>query len=359
MRKRLGNIFWTRAMRKQMGAITRIALRTNGNLVKAATRESLKTPKPLKAARSRQTRKSAARKPSGLRLGMALSSTGPKRYYLYQPSGKVPEQQMALMVMLHGCDQDARSFAASTRMNRLAQAAGILVVYPEQDRLANIQGCWNWFDTRSARAQREAAGILAVVDQVCTTQAVDPQRIAIAGMSAGAAMAALVALTYPERFAAVAMHSGVGPGLAHSSGTALAAMRGRSTSVGKALPFATNRSLPALLVIQGDRDTVVAPVNGGLAAMRWAAMVHAKPSAPRVVRRGTRYPATLTDWKLGQRVVATWAQVTGLGHAWSGGAASQPYSDPAGPDASRMVLAFAQRAFAQCAKDTAAQKRLP
>lgn len=325
-------------MGRQMVAMTRSALRAGAKLAKAGAPKSARTPK---------TRKSAVSKPTGLRAGMAMGPAGAKRYYLYRPPGKSPAGKMALLVMLHGCGQDAHSFAASTRMNRLAAAAGIMVVYPEQDRLANVQGCWNWFDSRSGRAQREAAGILAVVDQVCATYPIDTQRVAVVGMSAGAGMAALLALVYPDRFAAVAMHSGVGPGLASSSATALAAMRGRSASIGKALPLVPNGSLPALLVIQGDKDTVVAPVNGGLAAMRWAAMVNAKPNAPRVVQRGTRYPVTVTEWKLDKRVVATWAQVAGLGHAWSGGAASQPYSDPAGPDASRMVLAFAQRTFAQ------------
>jgi poly(hydroxyalkanoate) depolymerase family esterase len=325
-------------MTRQMGAMTRTALRAGAKLAKAAKPKPSRTPK---------ARKSAAPKPTGLRAGMALGPAGAKRYYLYRPPGKAPAGKMALVVMLHGCGQDAHSFAASTRMNRLAAAAGMVVLYPEQDRLANVQACWNWFDTRSGRAQREAAGILAVVDQVCAAYPIDTQRIVVAGMSAGAGMAGLLALMHPERFAAVAMHSGVGPGLASSSATALAAMRGRSNSVGKALPTAAATPLPALLVIQGNKDTVVAPVNGGLAAARWAATVSARPAAPRVVKRGTRYPATLTEWKLGRRVVATWAQVAGLGHAWSGGAAAQPYSDPAGPDASRMVIAFAQRAFVQ------------
>jgi poly(3-hydroxybutyrate) depolymerase len=175
---------------------------------------------------------------------------------------------MALVVMLHGCGQDAHSFSASTHMNRLAAAAGMMVMYPEQDRLANVQGCWNWFDTRSGRAQREAASILAVVDQVCATYPIDTQRVASAGMSAGAGMAAL---------------------------------RGRSAGIGKARPAAVSSQLPALLVIQGNRDTVVAPDDAGLAAMRWAAMAHAKPAVPRVVQRGKRYPATLIEWKLGKR----------------------------------------------------------
>jgi poly(hydroxyalkanoate) depolymerase family esterase len=248
--------------------------------------------------------------------------------------------------MLHGCSQDARGFAASTRMNRLAASAGFMVVYPEQDRLANIQACWNWFDTRSGRALAEAASIVAVIDQVCLSHPVDTRQIVVAGLSAGASMAALLALSHPAHFAAIAMHSGVGPGLAKSSVTALGVMRGHIPAGGTALAGAAS-TLPALLVIQGNRDGVVSPVNGGLAARRWAAIANASPVAPREVKRGARYPSMVTDWKVGRRVVATLAEIQGLGHAWSGGTASQAFSDPAGPDASRMVWAFAQREFAR------------
>jgi poly(hydroxyalkanoate) depolymerase family esterase len=247
--------------------------------------------------------------------------------------------------MLHGCGQSANDFAASTRMNRLAAQYGFMVLYPEQDRLANPQACWNWFDTRNGRAKLEAASIVAALDHACALHAIDPSRVAIAGLSAGASMAALVGLLFPHRFAAVVMHSGVGPLSANSSATALAAMRGRYRQ-SIAPPGNVAMSLPALLVIQGSADHVVLKANGMRAAQAWAARTHAEHKAARVVRRGKRYPFTTMDWFAAKRrLQVTLSEVNGLGHAWSGGAASQAYSDPKGPDASRMVWAFAQRQF--------------
>jgi poly(3-hydroxybutyrate) depolymerase len=91
----------------------------------------------------------------------------------------------------------------------------------------------------------------------------------------------------------------------------------------------------------------VAPGNGPVAAQLWATREGAKPTPARTVQRGARYPATLTDYKTKGRLVATLCDVQGLGHAWSGGAASQAFSDPKGPDASRMIWAFAVKQFAK------------
>lgn len=282
-------------------------------------------------------------------LGLATGPAGVRRYRLFKPAALPTAGLCPLIIMLHGCGQSANDFAASTRMNRLAALYGFMVLYPEQDRLANAQACWNWFDTRSGSALREATSIVAALDHARALHAIDPHRVAIVGLSAGASMAALVALHFPHRFAAVVMHSGVEPTSANSSATALAAMRGRYR-LALPTPGKVAEVLPALLVIQGSADHVVARSNGMRAAQAWAARTHAEPKAAKVVRRGNRYPFTTMDWFAPKRrLQVTLSEVYGLGHAWSGGAASQAYSDPKGPDASRMAWAFAHKQFSALA----------
>ena len=171
-------------------------------------------------------------------------------------------------------------------MNLLAARERFLVLYPEQDRLAHPQGCWNWYDRRSGKADAEAATLMAAVDQACVLYPVDRERVAVAGLSAGASMAALLATRYPVRFKAVAMHSGVAPGAATSPATALGAMRGRhvppmpATAVGKAMgAAAVFTTLPPLLVLHGDADVVVSASNAGSTAAVWATATGAKPGA--------------------------------------------------------------------------------
>ena len=312
---------------------------------KKALKRSTRAPA---SARSAHVAPAAAASKGGTwGIGIATGPAGVRRYRLFKPAGLPKAELCPLIIMLHGCGQSANDFATSTRMNRLAALYGFMVLYPEQDRLANAQACWNWFDTRSGSAQREATSIVAALDHARASHAIDPSRVAIAGLSAGASMAALVALHFPHRFAAVVMHSGVEPTSANSSATALSAMRGRYRLANLAPHTAVAQALPALLVIQGIADRVVARSNGMRAAQAWAARTHAEPKDAKVVSRGNRYPFTTMDWFAPKRrLQVTLSEVNGLGHAWSGGTASQAYSDPKGPDASRMVWAFAAKQFA-------------
>lgn len=339
--------------RKTLKNLTRLFTSGLQPLVPAKPRRAAKpaAPRTAPVAKTGRLRTKAAPppKPGAGRwlLGVALAPAGRRRFRLYLPAGRLPGERLALLVMLHGCKQTAASFAASTRMHLLAARAGFAVLYPEQDRLANPHRCWNWHETRNGRAHTEAALILQAIEQACTLHGADRNRVAIAGLSAGAGMAALVAARHPERFCAVAMHSGVPPGTADSTLSALAAMAGRGSTDALAVsPEDMAARWPALLVIQGGEDRVVAPRNAQAAVQAWAQAAGARAAAPREVQRGQRHAMRITDYRTARRTVATLVEVPALGHAWSGGAASQDYSDPAGPDASRLVWAFAQRAFA-------------
>ncbi|WP_082536452.1 MULTISPECIES: PHB depolymerase family esterase [unclassified Roseateles] len=275
-------------------------------------------------------------------MGLVMAADGPRRYYLFRPAGVRFGERLPLLVMLHGCHQDAKSFADSTRMNSVAVRERFLVLYPEQPRVCNAQGCWNWFDTQSGRAFNEAAWLMKAVDQVCVLYAADRERIAVAGLSAGASMAALLATRYPQRFKALVMHSGVPPGAASSPASALGAMRGRREPLA---PGDVAGHWPPLMVIHGEADGVVSARNAGAAAQMWSEAAGASASEPQQQRRGQRYPMTVTQFKRARQVVATLVEVGGLGHAWSGGAARQHFSDANGPDASRMIWRFAARQF--------------
>ncbi|MDP3821992.1 MAG: PHB depolymerase family esterase [Burkholderiales bacterium] len=333
MARRLRAAGWSRLFARSLKAITRGAARSGTRALKRAAQ-----PKPVK--------RGVAAGAGTWIPGMAVGSAGARRFWLYRPPGVSRSERLPLLVMLHGCGQDAKGFALSTRMNSVAARERSWVLYPEQDRLANAQGCWNWFDTRSGRAQGEAALIVNAIDQVCLLHPIDRERVAVAGLSAGASMAALLATRHPDRFKAVVMHSGVPPGTADSTLSALGAMHGRRGT----RPLASSRGpdptdWPPLLVIHGSADHVVSAHNAQAAAQVWATAAGALALAPRRVQRGKRHPMLVTDFKQRGRTAATLVEVEGLGHAWSGGAARASFSDALGPDASRLAWAFVSKQF--------------
>lgn len=352
MTKRVRSTVFSRSINRTFKALTRSAIRASTKALVQALLPSKTTPRKSVARKPRVTRISAVRpkvaKAAQSQNGFTTGIAGVQRYRLFVPPGARRTTHLPLLVMLHGCTQSAEAFATSSRMNQIAAKEGFVVLYPEQNHLANLQGCWNWYQTRSGQAQSEADAIVATIHQVCRLQAIDLARIAVAGLSAGASMAALMAVRHPARFRAIAMHSGIAPGIAHSSASAIKAMRGQGVATPLS-PLPAGTHLPALLVIQGSADYLVAPGNGSAVAQLWATREVAKAGTARQVQRGARYPATLTDYKAKGRLVATLCNIRGLGHAWSGGAASQSFSDPKGPDASRMIWAFAVKQFAKVA----------
>jgi poly(3-hydroxybutyrate) depolymerase len=115
-------------------------------------------------------------------------------YRLFLPSGSAARDSLPLLVMLHGCKQDSLSLANGTRMNELAEESRCAVLYPEQNRRSNPQLCWNWFEPASLEGHGEAALIARLIEQLTVRRPIDPRRVYVVGMSAGGAMACILAV---------------------------------------------------------------------------------------------------------------------------------------------------------------------
>jgi poly(hydroxyalkanoate) depolymerase family esterase len=276
-----------------------------------------------------------------------------RAYRLYLPAAASNRSDLPLLVMLHGCKQDALVFAEGTRMNQIAERNDFIVLYPEQSRRANPYGCWNWFQPAVLRGSGEAAAIAGIVRRVMKRYRVDPTRVYVTGMSAGGAMACVLANCYGTLFAACAIHSGLMYRAAASPLAAAAAMRaGSSNPARNAAPQTTLASAqPAAfvptLVIHGDRDKTVNPVNAEqvIEQSRMLAENDSVPPRPvaesadrRVAGHGRAYQ--LRDYARDGRIVLRKILIEGLGHAWSGGDERHPFNDSQGPDASQLIWDF-------------------
>jgi poly(hydroxyalkanoate) depolymerase family esterase len=356
----------TRTLVRRANRLVRIARKTAGltwpfSLPPRAKTKPTKLSKAAVKPRATPARKSA-RAPSAVRAapagvpGRFTTSTFTYRkadhhYKLYVPPAATGSGPPMLVVMLHGCGQDPDDFAAGTRMNTLAARDNVAVLYPAQGAAANRQRCWNWFaPAHQQRGRGEPAWIAALARAVARGLSVPARQVFVCGLSAGGAMAALLARLYPEQFAACGVHSGVAAGTAIGAIGALGAMRsGRRLAAPPA-----GRHVPTI-VFHGDADNRVHPrhgehlVDAALDALLPRSGLPARGDSGAIVRQGMSaqggaYTQHIYVNSQGKVLAERW-QLHGTGHAWSGGSRRGSYTDPAGPDASSEMLRF----FRQCA----------
>ena len=252
-----------------------------------------------------------------------------REFLVFRPANVPPRgEDRSLVVMLHGCTQTADDFARGTRMNDYAAKQGFIVIYPEQPATAHPQTCWNWYlPEQSTRNHGEAALLAALIDSVAFNEGVNERHVSLVGMSAGAAMAANLGVAYPERYAALALHSGIPALFATNAMGALRAMRqgdGNGDTLGTAAftAMGTRAKPMPVIVLQGGADKVVAPANLHATVRQWTVVNSRSPGA------GAPVEEHLFE---------------SVGHAWSGGSPEGTYTAPDGPDATALIVAFFNR----------------
>jgi poly(hydroxyalkanoate) depolymerase family esterase len=270
--------------------------------------------------------------------GTYSNPAGSRAYRLFIPS-RYHGQPLPLIVMLHGCTQSPEDFAAGTRMNFVAEEQTCFVVYPAQHSKANRAKCWNWFRTADQqRGRGEPSLIAGITRQIMRDYSVDPRRVYIGGLSAGAAAAAIMAANYGDLYAAVGVHSGLPCRAAIDLPSAFVAMRQGSGPDGMAI-LPDGPPVPTI-VFHGDRDVTVHPNNGDQILEQFLKSTNTKKKVQRGrVPGGHAYTRTIHTDASGRGILEHW-NIHGSGHAWSGGSPAGSYTDPQGPDATREMLRF-------------------
>ena len=286
---------------------------------------------------------------------------GSRSYAVYTPPGLRAGVPVPLVVVLHGCNQSVQDAALGMQVTAYAQQAGFVVVCPEQSTADNVRRCWNWFQPRhQARGCGEPAAIARITERVLAGRhgaTLDRNRVHVMGLSAGGAMAEILAATYPDIYASIGIHSAPQFGAARSPMTALVAMKSGGPDPEGQGRLAYNvmgpqaRVVP-VIVFQGDADRTVWATNGDAVVRQWLRTSRladgdapeydfSRPHASNTDRvpGGLSYEVRFWNDATGRPVVQYWV-VSGLGHAWSGGASAGSYTDPRGPSATAAMCDF-------------------
>ncbi len=245
------------------------------------------------------------------------SNPGALKALTYLP--KRPCQGLPLVVVLHGCTQSAAGYDHGTGWSQLAERAGFALLFPEQQRANNPNLCFNWFVPDDIRRDRgEALSIRQMIGCMVETHGLDPQRVFVTGLSAGAAMASVMLATYPELFAGGALIAGLAHGVAASVPEALERMAGcgipSQTALQRALRDASAHQgrWPTISVWHGSQDRTVVPANGDAIIAQWRG-VHGVPVAPTHVTEVAGYPQRSWRDADGAVKIAEYS-ITGMGH---------------------------------------------
>jgi poly(hydroxyalkanoate) depolymerase family esterase len=291
---------------------------------------------------------------------------GTREYMIYLPSKL--KKGAPVVVYLHGCTQTADDAALGTRFNLLAEEQGFIAVYPEQDPAANGTRCWNWFlPEHQGRGAGEPSLIAGITTTVVGAYEGDASRVYVSGASAGGAMSSIMGATYPDLFAAIGI-------------LAAPAYQGDVTGVRAYEAMGDSARVVPTIVFQGTADSLVVYPVGRTAADQWVgtndladdgsangsigrvpsvenvgfgqvpqpgsgndclAPPNSFPCAGGVIGYQSEYPHTIERYTdaSGASVVELWS-IHGLGHAYPGGDVNGSFTDPIGPDATRVSVDF-------------------
>ncbi|MFY8105392.1 MAG: alpha/beta hydrolase family esterase [Elstera sp.] len=253
------------------------------------------------------------------------SNPGDLRMLVYEPERRLPANA-PLIVVLHGCGQEAAAFAAQTGWVALADKLGAALLLPEQKQTNSRGRCFNWYQLGDVRRGRgEALSIRQMISAATKRYHSDRRRVFIVGLSAGGAMAGAMMAAYPSVFRAGAIVAGMPVGAAQSLTMAMLRMQQAEPFKGRAsLADAVRRSAPAHIVHawprvsiwHGSDDRVIDPANATLLAAQWSE-VHGLAESDGVAETPFVVPGIQRrTWGTARRTAVELWTIDGMGHGF-------------------------------------------
>ncbi|WP_243371480.1 alpha/beta hydrolase family esterase [Microvirga solisilvae] len=245
------------------------------------------------------------------------TNPGNLRMFTYAPQEL--SASPALVVVLHGCTQNAAGYDYGSGWSVLAERYGFVALFPEQQEANNPKRCFNWFQPADTeRGAGEAASIREMVERAARDHGIDRSRIFVTGLSAGGAMTATMLATYPEVFAGGAIIAGLPYRCATSVPQAFECMfQGQSRPSrewGDLVRRASSHRgpWPKVSVWHGSADATVKPLNAGEIIKQWT-NVHGLPPLPSRSETVDGYPRRIWTNDAGEDVIEEYV-ITGMAH---------------------------------------------
>jgi poly(hydroxyalkanoate) depolymerase family esterase len=287
---------------------------------------------------------------------------GKRNYKVYIPTGLDKTKKYPVIVMLHGCEQNAADFAKGTKIVSWAEEQKFIVLLPEQNAAYNSYKCWNWILPVNSTRSGEPEVIITMLDEVIRKYNGDSDRVFAVGMSAGGSMVSILGNCYPERFKALASHDGA---QYYATATGLdykdVVLYGATVPVATAAQtgylcssFITNRpkQMP-IIILHGMAGPLMSPAHAYQVEAEFKILNDLLDNGTRdnsfvLEKKVTAVPATKTTYGYNkyevidhnhENLIETY-MINDLSHSWSGGTAGMSYNDPKGPDATKFILEF-------------------
>ncbi|WP_431872972.1 extracellular catalytic domain type 1 short-chain-length polyhydroxyalkanoate depolymerase [Nocardiopsis eucommiae] len=212
--------------------------------------------------------------------------TNPGALSMYEYVPDDLPQGAPLVVLLHGCTQDAATYHRNSGWAAQAEESGLALVYAEQRTANNANRCFNWFEPADvARGSGEVRSVASMAEHAMARHGLDAGRVFVSGLSAGGAMTAELLAAYPDLFAGGSIVAGVPVGCASGTLDAFTCMNpGRTLTpqewgdrVRAKLPDGADP--PRVAVWHGTADHTVVPANGRAGVAQWV-NVWGLPSSP-------------------------------------------------------------------------------
>ncbi|WP_375413652.1 alpha/beta hydrolase family esterase [uncultured Bradyrhizobium sp.] len=247
------------------------------------------------------------------------TNPGDLKMFSYLPGDQRARQRLPLVVVLHGCTQNAAGYDAGAGWSTLADRYGFALLMPEQKTSNNGNGCFNWFNPEDiARGGGEALSIRQMIARMSRDHGIDAKRIFVTGLSAGGAMTSVMLATYPEVFAGGAIIAGLPYGIAANVQQALSGMYHSAARPARELGdlvrnvSSHNGPWPKISVWHGSADKTVNPSNADEIIKQWLD-VHQLPPVPMAQSTVDGYPRAVWWNADGETLVESYT-ITDMAH---------------------------------------------